>query len=92
MRKQIALKIAKKVHVSTSTAIVDYLPMFEELMKNQAAELALQFEFDEDELEFFNVLAPKKVIEQGHEIKAKAIAEEKSVMKDEKQKGLDSFF
>jgi replication factor C large subunit len=90
VRKEIALKIGKLCHVSSSTAIQDYLPMFEELMgkKEEAVKLTAQFDFDEKELKFFDVSSPKKVIKEAEQIRAKAIIE---ASRPVDQKGLAQF-
>lgn len=89
-RKVIALKIAKKVHVSSSTVIQDYMPMIEQLMKEKPEELVLQFGFDEDDLDYFGL--DKVVLKKAEELRERLISEQMKKPVDEKQKGLDAFF
>ncbi len=83
MRKQIAAKIGRVCHVSTSTAVSDYLPLIMEWMKTKPEEPTAVFEFDEEELKFFRVKNPAKVIEKAAKLRK---AERKTV------KGISSYF
>lgn len=93
MRKEIALKIGEQCHVSSSRAIQDYLPMFQEIMKNvkKAPRLAAQFDFTEVELKFLGARNPKKVFEEAQKIRADYIKESSRIIRDKSQKALKQF-
>ena len=77
MRKTIAGKIAKTVHVSTRTAIQDYLPMYLELMKDKelAPRITAQYELTEEELDFLKAKRPKEILKEAEKIKEDYIKE-----------------
>ena len=77
MRKAVAGKIAKMAHVSTRTAVQDYLPMYLELMKDKelAPRIAAQYELSEEELDFLSVKKPKEVLKEAEKIREDYIKE-----------------
>lgn len=89
-RKSIAVKIAQKTHVSTSTAIQDYIPMIKELINDKPAEVNAYFNFDEEELEFFGIENTKIILEETEKLKSEEIKKKLAI--DPKQKGLNHFF
>lgn len=93
LRKSVAAKIAKQCHVSTKTAVQDYLPMFCLLMndKGRAPKLAAQFEFSEEELEFLGVSAPKAVAKEAAAIRAEHIKQSVEIKPEKGQHSLSSF-
>lgn len=93
VRKSIALKVGKLCHVSSSTAIKDYLPMIFEFMKDKemAVRLTAQFDLTEEELDFLKVKSTAKVLEEASELRVKAIAEASRPKPDKKQRALHHF-
>ncbi len=77
MRKAIAGKIAKIAHVSTRTAVQDYLPMYLELMKDRelAPRIAAQYELSEEELDFLKAKRPKEILKEAEKIREDYIKE-----------------
>ncbi len=57
--KSISFKIAKKCHVSSKTAAVDYLPMVREVMKKYPESFAKFFGFEDEELKFLGAKVKK---------------------------------
>lgn len=92
-RKNIGLKIGEQCHVSSSRAIQDYLPMFQELMKdkNKALRLAAQFDFTEEELKFLGVKGPKKVFDKAQDMRTEYIKESSRIIRGKNQRGLQQF-
>jgi replication factor C large subunit len=93
LRKSAAGKIAKQCHVSTKTAVQDYLPLFGVLMadKERAARLAAQFEFSEEELEFLGAPSPKATAKEAEAIRAEHIRQSVEVKPEKGQHSLSSF-
>ncbi|MFW5902616.1 MAG: replication factor C large subunit [archaeon] len=83
-RDSIASKIGEKCHVSTKIAKKDYLPMFQQMMKNKEKRIRLtaEFNFNEKELKLLGVSQRKRTIKKAEKIKGKQI---NKVNEDEKK-------
>ncbi len=73
LKKSISLKVGRKCHTSIKTAMFDYIPLIEAMMKKYPAELVAEFGLTEDEIKFLGVKSPKKIIDEAQKIKEKKI-------------------
>lgn len=77
IRESIGEKIGEKCHVSIKTAINDYIPLFNQMMKEKETRIRLtaEFQFTEDELKFLGVSQRKHTLKKAKELREKNIAQ-----------------
>ena len=76
--KSISEKIGRKCHVSRKIAERDFIPMLKLLFSNamHAASLAHYFEFEKDEIKFFNEKEAEKIKKLADEIRKEKISKQ----------------
>ncbi|MBN3037272.1 MAG: replication factor C large subunit [Candidatus Diapherotrites archaeon] len=93
IRNSIAGKIGRVIHASKKEVITEHLPFLEALFadKETAAELAMAFDLDAKELQYFGITEAKakKIEEQSRELREKEI--KAHMTSTEKQKSLAHF-
>jgi replication factor C large subunit len=73
--RDIASKVSKKVHVSTRVAAKEFVPLLQNLFKDigRAASLSSYFNFDHNDIEFFDPDNAKKIHERSQKISAERV-------------------
>ncbi|RLG21631.1 replication factor C large subunit [Candidatus Micrarchaeota archaeon] len=71
--KSIALKVAKRCHLSSKKVILEYMPLIKVLAKKEAVKVAAQFELSDEELSYLGVKDSKKVVKEANALREEYI-------------------